>query len=67
MIRKILIAIGSTALAAGLAALLIYVQHVYLDTLFVLRGDFPNNLTIVVGVFLIATVAKIFYDLFTKD
>ena len=67
MTRKILIAIGSTILAAGLAALLIYVQHVYLDTFFVLRGDFPNNLTIVVGVFLVATVAKIFYDLFTKN
>ena len=61
MIRKILIAIGSTVLAAGIMACFFLIPYC-------VKEEYFNIGVIVLFVALtVGTVAKVFYDLFTKD
>ena len=65
MIRKILIAIGSTVLAAGIMGVIAYLFCVIYSTF-----GFEGTVTTIMIIWMVLVLfmgAKIFYDIFTKD
>ena len=65
MIRKILIAIGSTILAAGIMGVIAYLFCVIYSSF-----GFEGTVTTIMIIWMVLVLfmgAKIFYDIFTKD